>query len=119
MKKIDKAIYEKARERMEILLKVVDDSTPTDHPDYIELNEVSNIIEAYETEHYKVESPSLLETIKYVMFEKNLNNKDLAEVLETPPSRISEYLNGKREITFDMAKKLYKKLHIDPEIILQ
>ncbi len=119
MKKIDKATYEKANKRMEILLNRVDDSTPTNHPDYIELNEVSNIIEVYETEHYKLESPTLLETIKYVMFEKGLNNKDLAEVLEISPSRISEYLNGKREITFDVAKKLYRKLHIDPEIILQ
>ncbi|MDH5398415.1 MAG: helix-turn-helix domain-containing protein [Cyclobacteriaceae bacterium] len=34
-------------------------------------------------------------------------------------SRVSEYLNGKREITLDVAPKLHKQLDIDADIILQ
>ena len=116
---IEKMKYEKALIRLEELINLVDDSTPENDPNYIELQEVSDIIEAYELEHHAIENPSLIEVIRYVMFERKLNNKSLADILETSPSRISEYLSGKREINFDTAKKLYHKLDIDPEIILQ
>ncbi len=119
MENIGKKDYEKARARLEELLPLVDDHTPETDPDYIELMKVSDIIGAYEEVHYKIENPSLIEVIKYIMFEKNLNNKKLASILETNPARVSEYLNGKRQITFEIAKKLYQKLGIDPEIILQ
>ena len=119
MKNIDKKDYERARARLEEILPLVDDNTPATDPNYIELMKVSDMIEVYEEVHYKIENPSLIEVIKYIMFERNLNNKKLASILETNPSRVSEYLNGKRPITFDIAKKLYQKLDIDPEIILQ
>ncbi|MGV8096174.1 MAG: type II toxin-antitoxin system HigA family antitoxin [Mangrovibacterium sp.] len=119
MKNISTKEYEKVCARLEELLPLVNDNTPQTDPNYIELMKVSDIIEAYEKVHYKIENPSLIEVIKYIMFERNLNNKKLAAILETNPSRISEYLNGKRQITFDIAKKLHQKLDIDPEIILQ
>ncbi|WP_394368934.1 helix-turn-helix domain-containing protein [Gelidibacter pelagius] len=39
--------------------------------------------------------------------------------MDTSTSRISEYLNGKKEITFNVAKLLHQKLGIDGDIILQ
>jgi len=53
------------------------------------------------------------------MFEMKLKQKDLAVLLETSTSRISEYLNGKRDITIEIARKLNKQLNIDSDIILQ
>ena len=53
------------------------------------------------------------------MFEMKLKQKDLAEILETSTSRISEYLNGKRDITIQIARALHKNLNIDSDIILQ
>ncbi len=53
------------------------------------------------------------------MFEKKLKQKDLAVLLNTSTSRISEYLNGKRDITIEIAHALHKKLNIDSDIILQ
>jgi len=38
------------------------------------------------------------------MSEMQLKNKDLALLLGTTPSRISEYLNGKRDITLDVGQ---------------
>ena len=52
------------------------------------------------------------------MFEKKLTTKSLAELLGTKASQVSEYLRGKREISLKVAKALYQKLNIDPEIIL-
>ena len=49
----------------------------------------------------------------------NLKRKDLAILLNTSASRITEYLTGKREITLGVAKSLHQKLNIDSDIILQ
>ena len=54
-----------------------------------------------------------------VMRQKGFKQKDLAEILETSTSRISEYLNGKRDITIEIARALHKNLNIDSDIILQ
>ena len=57
--------------------------------------------------------------IELRLFEMKLKQKDLAEILETSTSRISEYLNGKRDITIQIARALHKNLNIDSDIILQ
>lgn len=84
-----------------------------------DLNFHSDIVEAYEQEHFPIGLPPLIDVIKLRMFELNLKQKDLATMLEVPPARISEYLNGRREITLDVARKLHKMLNIDADIILQ
>lgn len=62
---------------------------------------------------------TLIEMIKLKMFEKNLKQKELADLLEISPTRLSEVMQGKRKISLDLAKKLYKKLQISPEFILE
>lgn len=119
MKRTTEMQYKAAEARMEELLSLVDDATPINDPNYIELKKVSEIIEAYEMEHYPIGTPSLREVIELRMFEMKLKQKDLADLLETSASRISEYFNGKRDITMEMARKLNKKLNIDSDIILQ
>lgn len=111
--------YVKANIRLEQLLDIVDDSTPKTDPLAIELMEVADIIEAYEEKHYPIGLPSLIEVIELRMFEMKLKKKDLAALLSTSASRISDYLSGKREITLDVAKALRQKLNIDGDIILQ
>ena len=51
------------------------------------------------------------------MFQRKLKQKDLAKILGTTPSRISEILNGKRQLNFELAQGLYSKLNIDPRLI--
>lgn len=111
--------YVKANLRLEELIKIVDDSTPLENPLSKEFLEVSNIIEQYEEVHYPIGLPSLREVIELRMLEMNLERIDLATLLNTSASRISDYLNGKREITLNVAKALHQKLNIDSDIILQ
>jgi HTH-type transcriptional regulator/antitoxin HigA len=118
MKRISEIDYKKASARIEELLKVVNNNTPQDDPNLEELVALSDI-ENYETEYYPIGTPSLKDVIELRMFEKKLKQKDLAELLETSASRISEYLNGKRDITIEIARALHKKLNIDSDIILQ
>ncbi|MFO7932996.1 MAG: helix-turn-helix transcriptional regulator [Bacteroidales bacterium] len=58
------------------------------------------------------------EMISLCMAEMGLAQKSLAELLEVSPPRISEYLNGKSEPTLKVARQMYRKLDIDPEILL-
>ncbi|MBI9067058.1 MAG: helix-turn-helix domain-containing protein [Salinivirgaceae bacterium] len=103
---------------VEELIDKVDDSLGEKDPNMKKLIEASDIVEAYENEHYPIGLPSLMEVIRLRMFELKIKNKDLAALLETSPARISEYLNGKREISLNVAKSLHKKLNIDSDIIL-
>lgn len=119
MKKISEAGYKQALTRIEELLKMVNNDTPLDHPKLLELVAFSNIVENYETEYSPIGTPSLKDVIELRMFENKLKQKDLALLLETSTSRISEYLNGKRDITIEIARALHKKLNIDSDIILQ
>ena len=119
MKRISEIDYKKASARIEELLKVVNNNTQQDDRNLKELVALSDIIENYETEYYPIGTPSLKDVIELRMFEKKLKQKNLAELLETSTSRISEYLNGKRDITIEIACALHKKLNIDSDIILQ
>jgi len=110
--------YEKLYERIEELLKVVDDDTPVTDKNMIELEVLSLLVSEYEEKHYPVEPPNLIEMVRERMTEMRLSQKDLADLLGVSPPRISEYLNGKSEPTLKVARQMYRKLDIDPEILL-
>ena len=110
--------YTRALLEIEQLIDKVDDSTPKEDPLAVKLMEASDIVEEYEEMYYQIGTPSLIDVIKLRMQELKIKNKDLAVLLGTTPSRISEYLSGKREITLKIARQLHKKLNIDSDIIL-
>lgn len=110
--------YNKALERVELLLKKVGNNTSIHDPDFIELDKLSDLVADFEEKNFPVPKPTLQEVIELRMFERKLNQKSLAELLGTNTARISEYMKGKREITMKIAKGLYHKLNIDPDIIL-
>jgi len=83
------------------------------------LDVISELIADFEESNYPFKPASLKEMIELRMYQRKLKQKDVAEILGTTPSRISEILNGKRKLTFDLAKGLYSKLNIDPELILK
>jgi HTH-type transcriptional regulator/antitoxin HigA len=111
--------YPKALARMEELLKQVGNETDPTSPEFQELDELSDQIADYEEHHFPFEPTNLKEMIELRMYQRKLKQKDLARLLGTSPSRISEILNGKRKLTFDLAKALHDKLNIDAELILK
>jgi len=110
--------YEAIIERIEELLKVVDNDTPMTDRFLIELDLISEMVADYEEKHYPIEPPTLIEMVQERMAEMKLSQKALAELLGVSPPRISEYLNGKSEPTLKVARIMHKKLDIDPEILL-
>ncbi len=119
MKTVTHKEYIEANLRLETLLKEVSNDTLEDASQMKELIEVSDVIEQYEAINFAIGLPSLQEMIELRMFEMGLKRKDLAVLLNTSASRISDYLNGNREITLNIAKGLHQKLNIDSDIILQ
>ena len=110
--------YRAAMERIEDLLKIVDDSTPQDSKDSVELVLLSNLVADYEEEHYPIKNPSLVEVLKLRMFEMGLTQTSLAKKLGMNQSKISEIISGKCEPTLKQARKMSIELDIDPAIVL-
>jgi HTH-type transcriptional regulator/antitoxin HigA len=110
--------YRWALARVEELLPLVKDDTPITDPNSIELELISGLVADYSDEHYAIGEPSLIDTIKLRMYEMSLNQASLSKLLGINPSRISEYLSGKKEPTLRQARIISKKLNIDPAIVL-
>jgi len=112
------AAYKAAMERIEELLPLVTDETPITDRNAVELDLLSSLVSDYEDEHYPIGVPSLIDIIRLRMYEMNLTQKSLAELINVSPSRVSEYLNGKCEPTLQVARNISMALHIDPSIVL-
>ncbi len=111
--------YNEAIKKIDDLLLKVGENHTYDNPEFVMLDRLSDLVADYEDNHYRIETPALIEVIKLRMYEKGLKQTDLAEKLKVPKTRVSEYLNGRRDITIDVARKLHRELNIDGDIILQ
>ena len=110
--------YEAAMSRIEELLKIVDDNTPADDKNSIELVILSNLVADYEDIHYPIAKPSLVDILKLRMYEMGLNQSSLAKLLGMNQSKISEIISGKSEPTLKQARTISKTLNISPTIVL-
>ena len=50
----NEAAYQAALKRIDALLPLVNDSTPTDDANYLELDMISDMVEEYEAKHYPI-----------------------------------------------------------------
>jgi len=79
--------------------------------------------EKYEDEilHLKpVKQPeSLPQVIELFMFENKLSQAKLADQLGIGKPKLSQILTGKRKPDVLFLKALYRKLHLDPKVILE
>ena len=114
----NKAEYEAIMARVDELVEIVDDNTSQTSKEYIELDFLTDLVVTYEKEHFPIGKPSLTTVLKARMNEMNLTQKTLAEILEISAPRVSEYLTGKSEPTLQVARKIYRNLNIDADIIL-
>lgn len=110
--------YKVACERVEELLKVVNNETSTDDRSFVELDLISDLVADYEEQYFPVESPSFIDILKLRMYEMNLTQTKLSKLLNISPSRVSEYLSGKSEPTLKIAREISLKLNIDASIVL-
>ncbi|MDD6890308.1 MAG: helix-turn-helix domain-containing protein [Bacteroidales bacterium] len=110
--------YNWAMSRIDELLPKVNDETPDDDPNSIELYLISSLVEEYEDVHYPIGTPSLIDIIKLRMYEMGLSQAALAKKIGVSPSRICDFLSGKSEPTIKVGRRISKELNIDPAIVL-
>ena len=114
MSKITKEKYEFALARIEELLPLVDDNTPANDRNAIELTMMSDVVIEeltmmsdvvieYEKEHYPIAKPTVAQLIQLSLDEKNMSQKQLAEEIGVSQSRISDYISGRAEPTLKIA----------------
>ena len=118
MSRITKEQYEFALARIEELLPLVDDSTPANDKNEVELTMMSDIVITYEKEHYPIEKPTVAELIKLSIEEKGITQKQLAKEIGVSPSRVSDYISGRSEPTLTIARLLCQILGIQPAAML-
>ena len=114
----DENQYQIILKRLEELMDIVTEETPSSDPNFLELDLLADLAEEYEMEHYPVGEPSLADILKMRMSEMQLTQSSLAELLGVSSPRVSDYLNGKITPTFRIAKKMHHNLNIDANLIL-
>jgi len=77
----------------------------------------ARLIEAYERARWPRRTPSLPDLLTYLMEQHGLSRADLVPLLGTP-SRVSEVLNGKRELSMSMVRKLRERFQISSDLLI-
>lgn len=117
MNKITKEQYEFAQKKVEELLPLVDDNVPANAPIALELTLMSEVVIAYEKEHYPIDKPSLADILELAIEENGISKSDLARQIGVSPSRVSDYLSGRSLPTLPIAALISRVLGISPEVI--
>ncbi len=83
-----------------------------------ELEILLTLVSVYESKNHPVPPPSPVEAIRFVMDQRGLKPADLIPFLGSR-SRVSEILNGKRNLTLKMIRALNAQLGIPAEILIK
>ena len=110
--------YEWAVNRVEELLPLVDDTTPENAPERIELELLSNLVADYSDVHFALNRPTLPEALKQRMEEMGLDLFQTAMLLGHRPSTLHNLLEGRTFPTYTLARKLCLKMGMDANIVL-
>jgi HTH-type transcriptional regulator/antitoxin HigA len=86
------------------------------HPLADLLDMVGDLIAQWEDDHVQIPQAAPHEVLKYLMQEHGLKQKDLGEIVSQ--GVLSEILNGKREISRNLAKKLAERFAVSAATFL-
>jgi HTH-type transcriptional regulator/antitoxin HigA len=87
-------------------------------PEGERLDVMATLVEAYERNHYPMDLPSPVDAIKFSMEQKELLPKDLVPIFGRL-NRVYEVLNGKRQLTLTMIRRLNIELDIPAESLIK
>jgi HTH-type transcriptional regulator/antitoxin HigA len=85
--------------------------------DRVRLAAQARLIEAYERGRWPRLAPTLPDLLKYLMDQHDLSRGDLVPLLGTM-SRVSEVLNGKRELSMNMVRRLRERFNISADLLI-
>lgn len=79
--------YQVAMARIEELLPLMTEDTPIDDRYSVELELLSNLVSDYDDEYYPIQAPSLINVLRLRMYEMNLTQKAMANLIGVSASR--------------------------------
>lgn len=77
----------------------------------------ARLIDAYERAQWPRRAPALPDLLTYLMDQHRLTRADLVQLLGTA-SRVSEVMNGKRELSTSMVRKLRQRFHVSADVLI-
>jgi HTH-type transcriptional regulator/antitoxin HigA len=104
--------YRKALQRIDGLMDAAPNTQAGD-----ELDVLATLVEAYERDHFAINSPDPVEAILFRMEQMGLDRKALEPYLGGR-SRVSEVLTRKRRLSITQIRKLHDGLNIPLENLL-
>jgi len=104
--------HESALKRVQALMSA---KPGTDEGD--ELDVLATLVDAYEAEHFPIESADPIEAIKFRMEQMGLERKDLEPYIGSR-ARVSEVLNKRRGLSLKMIRALHEELNIPLESLI-
>jgi HTH-type transcriptional regulator/antitoxin HigA len=85
-----------------------------------ELIKYTKLVHAYEELHYTIPLPETLQgLIELKMYEKKLKQKELAKMLHTTDTKLSEIMHNKRKPSVSFLKAMNQILGIDGNLLLK
>lgn len=88
-----------------------------DSQDQARLAAQARLIESYERNRWPHRVPGAAAILTYLMEQHDLSRADLVPLLGTP-SRVSEILGGKRELSMAMIQRLRERFHISADSLI-
>ena len=82
-----------------------------------ELDVFATLVDAYERNHFPIDTPDPVEAILFRMEQTGISRKELEQFLGSR-SRVSEVLNRKRDLSITQIRKLHAGLNIPYENLL-
>ncbi|MDR6562017.1 MULTISPECIES: helix-turn-helix domain-containing protein [Arcicella] len=104
--------FAEANELIELLLEC-----PEGSEEEKILEAVTILASEYEKKNYSLPKPNPIEAIRYRMAELQLSQKDVAKYFGGE-NRVSEVLNGKRQLSLKMIKNLHQNLGISANSLI-
>jgi HTH-type transcriptional regulator/antitoxin HigA len=106
---------EQAMDRMLVLMRL---NPPLGSQESDEMDVLGLLIERYEDEHYPIDDADPIEVIKFMMDQQNLRKKDLIPYIGSA-SKVTEVLNGKRNLSLSMIRRLSEGFGIPAATLIQ
>lgn len=86
----------------------------------LSLNKYTGIVKEYEDANFTIPMPQTVQgLIELKMYEKKLKQKELAKLLNTTDTKLSEIMHNKRKPSLDFLKAMHEVLGIDGNLLLR
>jgi HTH-type transcriptional regulator/antitoxin HigA len=82
------------------------------------LDVLSDVVEKYEERRYPLHESTAAEMLAFLIEQRNVTQKDVAEATGIPISTISELISGKRAFTLNHVKRLIGYFHVSPAVFV-